>query len=71
MSCANLQLWNLLGLAHSGTQKKLLAEKDSTLKKAVEMATAAEMAVLDGTQQTTVCESEKVHRVNYATQYQC
>ena len=33
-------------LAHCGTQKKLLTEKDLTLQKAIEMATAAEMTIL-------------------------
>ena len=54
------------GLAHGGTQRKLLAEKDLTLKKAVEMATAAEMAVLESPQQTAVSESQEVLRVNHA-----
>ena len=53
------------GLAHSGTQKKLLTEKDFTLQKAIEIAMSAEMAVLQGTQLTTVRESEEVHRLNY------
>ena len=53
---------------NSGTQKKLLAEKDLTLK-AGEITTAAEIAVLGGTQQTTVRELEEVYRVNYARQH--
>ena len=55
-SGANLYFGNFLeealrdhlicGSAHSGTQKKLLTEKDLTLQKAIEMATAVEMAIL-------------------------
>ena len=59
------------GLANGGTQKRLLAEKDLTLKKAVEVATAAEMAVLEGPQKTTVREPEEVYRINYARHCQC
>jgi len=59
------------GLANGGTQKKLLSEKDLTLKKAVEVATATEMAVLEGPQRTTVRESEEVYRVNYSRYCQC
>lgn len=60
------------GLANNGTQKKLLAEKDLTLKKAVEVATAAEMAVLEGVQKSTVRKSGKMYRaVNYVQQCQC
>ena len=42
------------GLQNSGTQKKLLAESDLTLQKAIDMVTAAEMAVLDGQQTHTI-----------------
>ena len=35
-------------------QKKLLAEKDLTLQIAIDIATAAEMAVLDHQQEATV-----------------
>ena len=49
------------GLANGGTQKKLLSEKGLTFKKAVKVATAAEMAVLEGPQKTTVRESEEVY----------
>ena len=35
------------------------------------MATAAEMAVLEGPLRTTVCESEEVYRVNYSQYCQC
>ena len=35
------------GITSSSTQKKLLAEKDLTLLKAINIATATEMAVLD------------------------
>ena len=59
------------GLANCGTQKKLLSEKDLTLKKAVEVATAAEMSFLEGPQRTTVRESEEVYRVNYSRYCQC
>ena len=59
------------GLANGGTQKRLLAEKDLTLKKAVEVATEAEMAVLEGPQKTTVREPEEVYRINYARHCQC
>ena len=55
----------ICSLAHSSTQKKLLTEKDLTLQKAIEIAMSAEMAVLQGTQLTTVRESEEVHRLNY------
>ena len=39
----------ICSLAHSGTQKKLLTEKDLTLQKATEIAAAAEMVVVQGT----------------------
>ena len=58
-------------LAHSGTRKKLLTEMDLTLQKAIEMATAVGMAILQDTQPTAVWESEEVHRLNYEGQYQC
>ena len=41
-------------LAHSGTQKKPLTEKDLALQKAIQMATAAEMSTLRDTQPITV-----------------
>ena len=53
------------GLAHSGIRKKPLTEKDLILQKAIEMATAVEMAVLQDTQPTTMQESEEVHRLDH------
>ena len=61
----------ICGLAHSGTQKRLLTEKNLTIQKVIEMATAAKMAVLQDTQPTTMLESEEVHRLNYERHYQC
>ena len=39
----------ICSLAHSCTQKKLLIEKDLTLQKAIEIAMAAEMVILQST----------------------
>ena len=40
------------------------------LQKAIEIATVAEMAILQGTQLTTEQESEEVHRFDYERQCQ-
>ena len=60
------------GLQNSGTQKKLLAESDLTLQKAVGIATAAEMAVLEGQQARTPANDETdINLVRYTKQCQC
>ena len=46
------------GLQNGETQKKLLAESDLSLQKAVNIATAAEMAVLEGQQTHTPANNE-------------
>ena len=47
-------------MTNSSTQKKLLAEKDLSLQRAVDIATAAEMAVLE--QQQGVPTNEAKYR---------
>ena len=49
----------------------LLTEKDFALQKAIEIVTAAEMDILQGTQPTTVWESEEEHTTNFEKQCQC
>ena len=41
------------GMTSSSTQKKLLAEKNLTLQRAIDITIAAEMATLDHQQETT------------------
>ena len=50
--------------------KEATSGKGFNPKKAVEVATAAEMAVLEGPQKTTVHEREEVYRI-YARHCQC
>jgi len=60
------------GLQNSGTQKKLLAESDLTLQKAIDIATAAEMAVLEGQRgHTPANEETDINFVRYNKQCQC
>ena len=53
------------GITSSSTQRKLLAEKDLTLQKAIDIATMAEMSVLDHQQEATVSPLSKMHSVRY------
>ena len=53
------------GMTSSSTQKKLLAEKDLTLQRAIDIATAAEMAVLDHQQEATVSHQSEMHSIRY------
>ena len=60
------------GLQNSGTQKKLLAKSDLSLQKAIDIATAAEMAVLEGQQiHTSANEEADINLVRYTKQCQC
>ena len=62
----------MCGLQNSGTQKKLLAESDLSLQKAIDIATAAEMAVLEGQQiHTSANEEADINLVRYTKQCQC
>ena len=71
----HLQLWRLFeealrdrlvcGMTSSSTQKKLLAEKNLTLQRAIDIAIAAEMATLDHQQETTLSVQSEVHNVSY------
>ena len=48
-----------------------MTEKELTLQKAIEIATATEIVVLQGTQLTAEQDSEEVHRLNHEWQCQC
>ena len=50
--------------SHS-TQKKLLTEKNLTLQRAIEIATAAEIAILDHPQESAASVQSEVHSVSY------
>ena len=54
------------GMINSSTQKKLLAEKDLSLQRAVDIATAAEMAVLDQQQGVHTSDQTDVHSVSFS-----
>ena len=67
----NQVLWNryVCGLVNTNTLKQLLSEKDLTLKRAVMVATATEMAVLESPEvKKTVVEpdnqDEYINRVD-------
>ena len=53
------------GLTNNSIQKKLLAENDLNLQKAIDIATAAEMAVLDHQQGATMGNQTDVHSVSF------
>ena len=59
------------GLQNNVTQKKLLAESNLTLQKAVNIATASEMAVLEGQQTNTPTNESEVNFVRYTKHCQC
>ena len=46
-------------------QKKILAKKNLTLQRAIDIAIAAEMAILDHQQETVVSVQSEVHSVSY------
>ena len=50
--------------SHS-TQKKLIIEKNLTLQRAIDIATAAEMAILDHPQELAASVQSEVHSVSY------
>ena len=52
-------------MTSSITQKKLLAEKDLTLQRAIDIATVAELAVLYHQQEATVSPHSDMHSVRY------
>ena len=52
-------------MTNSSTQRKLQAEKDLSLQRAVDIATAAEMAVLDQQQGVPTSEPTDVHSVSF------
>ena len=53
------------GMTSYSTQKKLLTEKNLTLQRAIDIATAAEMAILDHPQESTASVQSEVHSVSY------
>ena len=53
------------GMTSSSTQKKLLAEKNLTLQRAIDIIIAAEMATLDHQQETVLSVQSEVHNVSY------
>ena len=57
------------GLNNSSIQKKLLSEKDLTLQRAVDIAMAAEMAVLQPTEQLTPQNEPEVMAVQQVCKY--
>lgn len=59
------------GITNSSTQKKLLAEKDLNLQRAVDIATAAEMAVLDQQQGALMLDQADVHSVSFTKLCNC
>ena len=62
----------MCGLQNSETQKKLLAESDLTLQRAVDIATAAEMAVLEGQQMRTQANIDTdINLMRYNKECQC
>ena len=59
-------------LQNSETQKKLLAESELTLQRAVDIATAAEMAVLEGQQTRTPANNDTdINLMRYNKECQC
>ena len=62
----------MCGLQNSETQKKLLAKSDLSLQKAIDIAAAAEMAVLEGQQTHTRSNEEAdINLIRYTKQCQC
>lgn len=60
------------GMTNSSIQKKLLAERDLTLQRAVDIATAAEMAVLDQQHgRASMSDQPDVHSVNFTRICNC
>ena len=53
------------GMTSSSTQKKLLTKKNLTLQRAIDIAIAAEMVILDHQQETAVSVQSEVHNVSY------
>ena len=52
-------------MVNSSAQKKLLAKKGLSMKRAVDITTAAEMAVLDQQQGVPMSDQTKVHSVSF------
>ena len=62
----------MCGLQNGETKKKLLAESDLSLQKAVDIATVAEIAVLEGQQTHTPATNEiYINLMRYNKQCQC
>ena len=59
------------GMTNSSTQKKLLAEKNLNLQRAVDIATAAEMAVLYQQQGALMLDQIDVHSVSFTKLCNC
>ena len=53
------------GMTNSSSQKKQLTKKELTLQRAIDIYTAAEMAVLDHQQEATVFPQSEMQSVRY------
>ena len=56
-------------MTSSSTQKKLLAKKNLTLQRAIDIAIAAEMAILDHQQEIVVSVQSEVHSEFHSVSY--